>query len=143
MRKSILWLVLVCQMGLAAPIDGFPPDPPGTVLDRVYETVMLGSSEHSLYASVVRPSGKKPTMVVIYQGTGTPRGMEWKKLYTWQLADGGMQHNVSRAVLKVAAHGDDEVQFWFQQWFRYVEGRGTLVLHYYPKTGKFEPHISD
>lgn len=142
--KSIILFIALSLMAWAAPIDGFPSDPKGgTTTDRLYEVVTLAGKEYKMYASVWKPVGKKPTLVAIYAGTEVPAGMEWKKLYTWTLSDGGVNHDVSKSVLKVVAHDSDEIQFWFQDWFKYIEARSTLVLHYYPKTGKFEAQIAD
>lgn len=135
---------LLATSAVAAPIDGFPADPKGgSVSDRVYREVTVGTKEIPFYASVWNPGGGKPAQVSIYRGTLVKQGMEWKKLHTWVLADGGSTFNVSKSVLMVDPNSDDEVQFWFKDSFAYVEGRASLVLHYYLKTGKFEFQLSD
>lgn len=143
--KIVIALLLFCHcLAWAAPMDGFPADPPKTtVRDRLYEVVTLGTQEHSLYAVVCQPIKKAPARVLIYSGTPSDAGVDWKLLHTWVLQEGGVNFDISRSVLKVSAHGEDEIQFWFQEWFKYVEGRASLVLHYYPKTRKFEFQLSD
>lgn len=144
MKKMFALFLLCTGLTWAAPIDGFPADPPGTtVRDRLYEVVTVGKQEHTLYAAVCQPVKKAPARVLIYSGKASEAGVEWKLLHTWVLQEGGMSFDVSRSVLKVSAHGDEEIQFWFQEWFKYVEGRASLVLHYYPKTRKFEFQLSD
>lgn len=142
MKRLLLWAGLTGWLW-ARPIDGFPPDPPGVIKDRLYETITLGQKEFNLYAAVVQPPGKKPAQVIIYSGTSVPQGMEWKKLHTWVLSEGGVTLDMSRAALCVAAQEPDEIQFYFQEGFKYVEGRAVAVLHYYPKTGKFEFQLAD
>ena len=142
--QSVALAAALWGAAVAAPIDGFPPDPAGAVVkDRLSEVVTLGKQDYRLYAAVLAPSKGKPGLVNIYSGTEVPAGMEWKKLYTWTLAEGGMNLDVSHAVLRVAAHEPDEIQFFFESWFKYVEGRAVMVLHYYPKTGKFEFQLAD
>jgi hypothetical protein len=147
MNKLLTTLLIsftLASAAMAAPIDGFPPDPKGgSISDRFYQEVKVAGKEIPLYASVWNPGGGKPAQVSIYRGTLVQKGMEWKKLHTWVLSDGGDVYNVSHSVLMAEANGDDEIQFWFKDWFGYVEGRASLVLHYYFKTGKFEFQLSD
>ena len=141
---SLLATLALTGSAAAAPLDGFPPDPKGgAIIDRLYQVVPLAGKEYSLYAAAWKPDGKKPTEVTIYSGTESRQGMEWKKLYTWVLSDGSQPFDVSHSVLMVAPNSTDEIQFWFKDFFKYVEGRGVLVLHYYPKTGKFEWQVAD
>lgn len=135
MKKLVLLgLLLLAGTSWAKPMDGFPPDPKGAVIcDRLYETVTLNNKDYNLYACV-----SKSGTIEIYSGQTGSAGVEWRKLYTWK-----NNRDLTRSVLKVASHGDQEIQFWLQEHFAYVEGRATSVLHYTPATGKFEEQLSD
>ncbi|MBN9414213.1 MAG: hypothetical protein J0I12_02185 [Candidatus Eremiobacteraeota bacterium] len=138
MKRLFLPLALTVA-AYAAPIDGFPPDPPGVVSDRLSETVTLGDKEYPLYAVITAAAKGKPAQCLIYSGKSSKEGMDWKKLYTWNLKD----IYLPRSVLRVAGQGSDEIQFYLESSFKYVEGRAIPVLHYYPKTGKFEFQLAD
>jgi hypothetical protein len=138
MKRLFLFFALTVA-AVAAPIDGFPADPPGVVCDRLSETVSLGDKEYPVYAVITAAAKGKPAQCLIYSGKSVKEGMEWKKLYTWNLQD----IYLPRSVLGVAGQGTDEIQFFLQSSFKYVEGRAMPVLHYYPKTGKFEFQLAD
>jgi hypothetical protein len=123
----------------ATPIDGFPADPPGQVCDRLSQMVTLGQKEYHMYAVITQPGKGQAAQCLIYSGTQVKEGMEWKKLYNWSLKD----IYLPRSVLGVAAQPPDEIQFFLEHSFKYVEGRAVPVLHYYPKTGKFEFQLAD
>lgn len=138
MKRLLLFFAL--SLGaVAAPVDGFPPDPPGQVCDRLSQVVSLGSTDYHLYAVVSQPGSGKPAQCLIYSGRLSKEGMEWKRLYTWSLKD----IYLPRSVLNVAAQPPDEIQFYLESSFKYVEGRAVPILHYYPKTGKFEFQLAD
>lgn len=137
--KRLFLFVCLSLASVAAPVDGFPSDPPGVVCDRLSETVTLGDKEYPLYAVISTAAKGKPAQCQIYSGKSVKEGMEWKKLYTWNLQD----IYLPRSVLRVAAQGTDEIQFFLESSFKYVEGRAIPVLHYYPKTGKFEFQLAD
>jgi len=135
-----LFLSLLLSLGAwAAPVDGFPADPPGQVCDRLSQVVTLGGKEYHMYAVIAQPGKGKAAQCLIYSGTPVKEGMEWKKLYNWDLKDIYMP----RSVLCVAGQSSDEIQFYLEYSFKYVEGRAVPVLHYYPKTGKFESQLAD
>ena len=138
MKRLFLFFCLSLAAA-AAPVDGFPADPPGLVCDRLSDTITLGDKEYPLYAVITAAAKGKPAQCAIYSGKSVKEGMEWKKLYTWNLQD----IYLPRSVLRVAAQPPDEIQFYLESSFKYVEGRAVPVLHYYPKTGKFEFQLAD
>lgn len=138
MKRLFLFLALSLASS-AVPVDGFPPDPPGVVCDRLSDTLTLGDKEYAVYAVITAAGPGKPAQCLIYSGKSVKEGMEWKKLYTWSLQD----IYLPRSVLRVAAQGQDEIQFYLESSFKCVEGRAVPVLHYYPKTGKFEFQLAD
>lgn len=138
MLLRIFCFLLLSLVAAAVPVDGFPPDPNGvTISDRVYEDVSLDGKNFSIYAVVVRD--KQGIRVQIYSGQDVQKGMEWKRLYTWKFQD----QLKKEATLRVAAGPQGDIQFWFEQWFAYVEGRAKRVLRYEVRTGKFTEDVVD
>ena len=137
--KCLLLSLLLSLGAAAAPIDGFPVDPPGVVCDRLSQVLTIGDKEYHMYAVITRLAPGKAARCLIYSGTPVKEGMEWKRLYSWDLKD----IYLPRSVLTAAAQAPDEIQFALQSSFKYVEGRAIPILHYYPKTGKFEFQLAD
>ncbi len=122
----------------AKPIDSFPVDPAGAIIqDRLFERLEIGDEHFDLYAVLYSKGGAK-RYVDIYRGVLAFEGMDWKKLHTWNVPQGPDEVQVLSASLY-----EDNIAFTVLSWFKYVEGRAVPVLQYDPTTGKFEATLED
>ena len=130
---SGLALAALTNSASAKPLDAFPPDPAGVAIaDRLYEQLEVGETTYDIYAVMYETKDAK-TKVDIYRGVGETEGMEWSKLYSWDVPRGP-------DIIGVLGAGVFEgyIQFHVSSWFKYVEARAVPVLEYNPVNGKFD-----
>jgi len=144
MRKwlaLVALLLLVTRPGWAAPVDAYPPDPPGArVMDRATEN--LDESELRVAYAVLYKLADM-WYVDIYRGARSQKGVEWKKVYRWRLIFQGQNYEPVPVTVLGIARDTDRLQFYLSEVFRYHEGRVHIYVDWNLKTGKFREGFSD